>query len=139
MNLVENFKEGLRSVQANLLRSVLTALIVAIGITCLVGALTAVEAIRSKFNDSLVSLGANSFYVQSKQYRNRQMNGLNERRFNKLQLNDVQRFMDRYQVNSIVALNAELSDIAEVKYHSKSRTPTWCSRVQTTNISPSIL
>ena len=37
MNLIENIKEGLRSVQANLLRSVLTALIVAIGITSLGG------------------------------------------------------------------------------------------------------
>jgi putative ABC transport system permease protein len=37
MNLVENMKEGLRSVKANMLRSVLTALIVAIGITSLGG------------------------------------------------------------------------------------------------------
>ena len=123
MNLIENIKEGLRSVQANLLRSVLTALIVAIGITCLVGALTAVEAIRFTFTESLVSLGANSFYIESKQYRNRQMNGLNERRFPKIQLNEVQRFIDRYQVTSIVALNAELSWNAEVKYRSKKSNP----------------
>lgn len=123
MNLLENIKEGLRSVQANLLRSVLTALIVAIGITCLVGALTAVEGIRYTFTESLVSLGANSFYVQSKQYRNRQQNGLNEKRFPKLQLNDVQRFIDRFQVTAIVSLNAELSGAAEVKYHSKKTNP----------------
>jgi putative ABC transport system permease protein len=123
MNLIENIKEGLRSVQANLLRSVLTALIVAIGITCLVGALTAVEGIRYTFTESLSSLGANSFYIESKQYRNRQMNGINEKRHPKIQLNEVQRFIDRYQVNSIVALNSELSWNAEVKYHSKKSNP----------------
>ncbi|MFM8912979.1 MAG: ABC transporter permease, partial [Flammeovirgaceae bacterium] len=42
MNLVENVKEGLRSVKANMLRSVLTACIIAIGITSLVGILTAI-------------------------------------------------------------------------------------------------
>ncbi len=53
------------------------------------------------------------------------MNGVNEKRFPPLQLNDVQRFIDRFQVNSIVALNAELSWNAEVKYRlEKSRTPT---------------
>jgi len=123
MNLVENIKEGLRSVQANLLRSVLTALIVAIGITCLVGALTAVEGIRYTFTESLSSLGANSFYIESKQYRNRQMNGISEKRFPKIQLNEVQRFIDRYQVSSIVALNSELSWNAEVKYRSKKSNP----------------
>ena len=123
MNLIENTKEGLRSVQANLLRSILTALIVAIGITCLVGALTAVDGIRYTLVESLSSLGANSFYIESKQYRNRQMNGLNEKRFPKLQLNDVQRFIDRFQVSSIVALNAELSWNAEVKYRSKKTNP----------------
>jgi len=123
MNLVENIKEGLRSVQANLLRSVLTALIVAIGITCLVGALTAVEGIRYTFTESLSSLGANSFYIESKQYRNRQMNGINEKRFPKLQLDDMQRFIERFQVTSIVALNAELSWNAEVKYRSKKSNP----------------
>ncbi len=123
MNLIENIKEGLRSIQANLLRSVLTALIVAIGITCLVGALTAVEAIGEKLTESLSSLGANSFFIESKRYRNRQMNGINEKRFPPLQLNDVQRFIDRFQVNSIVALNSELSWNAEVKYHSKKSNP----------------
>jgi putative ABC transport system permease protein len=123
MNLLENVKEGLRSVQANLLRSVLTALIVAIGITCLVGALTAVDGIGYTLTESLSSLGANSFYIESKRNRNRQNNGVNEKRFPPLQLNDVQTFIDRYQVTSIVALNAELTWNAEVKYRSKKSNP----------------
>jgi len=123
MNLIENIKEGLRSIYANLLRSVLTALIVAIGITCLVGALTAVDGIGYTLTESLSSLGANSFYIESKRNRNRQNNGINEKRFPPLQLNDVQHFIDRYQVSSIVALNAELSWNAEVKYRSKKSNP----------------
>jgi putative ABC transport system permease protein len=56
MDLLENIREGLRSVRANLLRSVLTALIVAIGITSLVGILTAVDGIEQSVMEKLSSL-----------------------------------------------------------------------------------
>lgn len=123
MNLIENIKEGLRSVQANLLRSVLTALIVAIGITSLVGALTAVDGIDYKLTESLSSLGANSFEISSRRYRNRQMAGVNERRHGPLQLNEVLKFIDRYQVASSISLEADLSGAVEVKHKSKKTNP----------------
>ena len=37
MNILENIREALRSIRANMLRTILTALIIAIGITSLVG------------------------------------------------------------------------------------------------------
>lgn len=57
MNLAENIREGLRSVKANMLRSVLTALIVAIGISALVGISTAIDAIDTSVSASLSSMG----------------------------------------------------------------------------------
>ena len=48
MNLTENIKEALRSVKINLLRTVLTGTIIAIGITSLVGMLTAIDAIKAQ-------------------------------------------------------------------------------------------
>jgi putative ABC transport system permease protein len=123
MNLIENIKEGLRSVQANLLRSVLTALIVAIGITSLVGALTAVDGIDYKLTESLSSLGANSFEISSRRYRNRQMAGVNEKRHGPLQLNEVLKFIDRYQVGASISLEADLSGAVEVKHKSKKTNP----------------
>lgn len=71
MNLLENIREGLRSVRANLLRSVLTALIVAIGITSLVGILTAIDGIEASVNESLQSLGVNTFDIRSRMNRGR--------------------------------------------------------------------
>lgn len=123
MNLIENIKEGLRSVQANLLRSVLTALIVAIGITSLVGALTAVDGIDYKLTESLSSLGANSFEISSRRYRNRQMAGVNEKRHPPLRLGEVQKFVDRYQVSTNISLEADLSGAVEVKHKSKKTNP----------------
>lgn len=71
MNFIENIKEGLRSIQSNLLRTVLTALIVSIGIMSLVGILTAVDSIKYSIDQTFSSLGANSFDIVSKGYTNR--------------------------------------------------------------------
>ena len=42
MNILENIGEGLNAIKANKLRTILTASIIAIGITSLVGILTAI-------------------------------------------------------------------------------------------------
>ena len=64
MNFIENLKEGIRSVSGNMLRTVLTASIIAIGIMALVGILTAVDAIQASVNSNLSSLGANNFDIE---------------------------------------------------------------------------
>ncbi|MGV3538672.1 MAG: ABC transporter permease [Rufibacter sp.] len=66
MNLLENTKEGFRSIKSNLLRTVLTALIIAIGITALVGMLTAIEGIKYSVSSTFSTLGANSFDIEKK-------------------------------------------------------------------------
>lgn len=71
MNLLENIYEGLRAIQGNLLRTILTALIVTIGIMSLVGILTAVDGIKYSIDKTFSSLGANSFDIESKGYTNR--------------------------------------------------------------------
>lgn len=123
MNLIENIREGLRSVQANLLRSVLTALIVAIGITSLVGALTAVDGIGYTLTESLSALGANSYTIESKRNRGRQSAGVNEKRYPPLTLNEVQKFMTDYKVASTISLAATLTWNAEIKHASKKTNP----------------
>lgn len=75
MIIVENVKEGLRAIQSNLLRTILTALIVSIGIMSLVGILTAVESIKHSINQTFSSLGATSFDIRRKGESNRQRQG----------------------------------------------------------------
>ena len=75
MNVIENVKEGLRAIQSNLLRTILTALIVSIGIMSLVGILTAVEGIKMTINDTFSSFGANSFDIYAKGTKSRNNQG----------------------------------------------------------------
>ena len=62
--LLENIKLALISVRSHLLRTVLTVLIIAIGITALVGILTAIDAIKSSINSSFADMGANTFTIR---------------------------------------------------------------------------
>lgn len=123
MNLVENIREGLRSVKANMLRSVLTALIVAIGITSLVGILTAIDGIEYSVSESLSSLGVNTFDVYSKWNRGTNQDGVKEKVYPRLTLAEAQKFVDQYSVPSSVSLSARLTNLAEVKHGSQKTNP----------------
>lgn len=57
---------ALQNIRANMLRSVLTLLIIAFGIMALVGILTAIDAIAYSLNDNFSGLGANSFSIERK-------------------------------------------------------------------------
>ncbi|MCF6360573.1 MAG: ABC transporter permease [Cyclobacteriaceae bacterium] len=122
MNLVENIKEGIRSINANLLRSVLTALIVAIGIASLVGILTAIDGIQSSITDSFSSLGANSFNISVKRPRGR-FQGQAERVYPPITYKQSVRFADKFNANAQVSLSSFITQIAEVKRLSEKTNP----------------
>jgi putative ABC transport system permease protein len=56
-----------RSVRSNMLRTVLTVLIIALGITALVVVNTAIKAINQKFTESFSTMGASGFTIRYKQ------------------------------------------------------------------------
>ena len=109
--------------KANLLRSVLTALIVAIGITSLVGILTAIDGIEYSVSESLSSLGVNTFDIYSKWNRNSSQEGVKQKMHSDMTLAESQRFIDEFDYPSIVALSARLTNLAEVKYQSQKTGP----------------
>jgi putative ABC transport system permease protein len=71
MNLIENILESLRAIKGNMLRTVLTGLIISIGIMSLVGILTAVDSIKYSLEQTFSSLGANAFDIRRKGSNNR--------------------------------------------------------------------
>ena len=124
-------KEGMRSIRANMLRSVLTALIVAIGITSLVGILTAIDGIERSVNDSLAGLGVNTFDINSRDNRGGSSQGVTQKVYPPLKLSESLRFIEMYNVPSSVSLSANLSWNAEIKHKSAKTNPN--VRVQGTN------
>jgi putative ABC transport system permease protein len=66
MNIRETIKIALSSIKANMLRSILTLLIIAFGIMALVGILTALDSVMNSLNESFNDLGSNSFAIERK-------------------------------------------------------------------------
>lgn len=119
MNLAENIKEGLRSINANLLRTILTALIVAIGITSLVGILTAIDGIQYSVTDSLADLGVNTFDIKSKRNNRQRRGGVSEKVAAPLKFKETLQFIDLYNQPSDISLYTVVTGVAEIKYASE--------------------
>lgn len=64
----ENVRIAIGSIRTQLLRTILTVLIIAIGITALVGILTVVSALENTISTKFASMGANTFNIN--QYEN---------------------------------------------------------------------
>jgi putative ABC transport system permease protein len=124
MNLIVNFQEGLKSISANLLRSILTALIIAIGITSLVGILTAIDGMKASINNSFSNLGANSFEIRSKRTdRGRSTAGVEEKKYEPLQYFEVKKFKNLFKYSQNVSVSTYVSWSAEIKRLSKKTDP----------------
>jgi len=74
MLITDIFLLAWRSVRSNMLRTVLTIVIIALGIMALVGVYTSINAINQKFTDSFSTMGANGFTIRYKE-RNIQFGG----------------------------------------------------------------
>ncbi len=70
--LRENIRIAMGSIRTQLLRTVLTVFIIAIGISALVGILTVISALDNKITKNFASMGSNTFNI--KQYDNSRNN-----------------------------------------------------------------
>ena len=121
----ENVKIALGSIRTQLLRTILTVLIIAIGITALVGILTVVSALENTLSKDFASMGSNTFSIN--QYANlTRTEGSEERK--KINPNitysEAKEFKENFNypfTNTSVSFTATAK--AEVKYETKKTDP----------------
>jgi putative ABC transport system permease protein len=65
-SFIENLKVSILSVKTNLLRTILTVLIIALGIMALVGILTSVDSIKNTITKQFATMGANTLSIESR-------------------------------------------------------------------------
>lgn len=125
MRLVEIIRLSYRSVRANMLRAVLTLLIIAVGITALVGILTAIDALLFTLNDNFSRLGANSFSISPVgQSLSSNRGGRRQKRGESITLDQAMDFKERYDFPATVSLSARATGSAEIKYANEKTNPT---------------
>lgn len=124
MNVSENVREALRAIRANLLRAVLTSLIITIGISALVGILTAVDGIQNSVDTSLSDLGGKSFDItnRAKATKRRRM-GVREKLYPDIKMAEALRYKDLLQGRYEVCVSTNVSWNAEIKNGSLKTNP----------------
>lgn len=125
MNSIENVRESLRSIRSQLLRTIITALIIAIGITALVGTLSAIDAIKSSINSNFSFMGANTFSIRNYGIGIRVgTGGKRAKRFKQIDFAQATQFKNNYPFpNTTVSLSFMATPIAVLKYLSKKTNP----------------
>ena len=71
----ENVRIALESIKSQLLRTILTIVIIAIGIWALVGILSAVKALETTISSSFASMGSNTFNIQRYSFQTQRHGG----------------------------------------------------------------
>ncbi|MDR7371126.1 ABC transporter permease [Flavobacterium aquidurense] len=127
--MLKLFKENIRiafgSIKTQLLRTILTVLIIAIGITALVGILTVVTALENTVSTNFASMGANTFNIN--QYENNVKNrGGNEREIINpiISYPEAVAFKNKYKYPfTETSLSFTATSSAEVKYLDQKTDP----------------
>lgn len=124
MDYSENIKVALQSVRSQLLRTVLTALIIGIGIMALVGILTAIEAIKGSISDNFQSMGANSFTIQNRGMQIRVGNkGKRPKKFKPIEYHQALRFVEEFDFPGIVSVSVLASRASTIKFIDNKTNP----------------
>ncbi|MEO7978177.1 ABC transporter permease [Flavobacterium sp.] len=127
--MLKLFKENIRiafgSIKTQLLRTILTVLIIAIGITALVGILTVVSALENTISTDFASMGANTFNIN--QYESNVRNrGGNEREIVNpiISYPEAVAFKTKYKYPfTETSLSFTATSTAEVKYGAEKTDP----------------
>ncbi len=119
----ENIRIAMDSIKGQVLRTILTILIIAIGIASLVGILTLVGALENTISGDFASMGANTFNIQQYEFTTR--NNQDRKKINPIiSYRNVRAFKDKFQHPfSKTSINFTGTRIAEVKYDNEKTDP----------------
>lgn len=120
----ENLNIALQSIRGNLLRTILTVCIIAVGITALVGILTAIDSIKNSITKEFTFMGANTFTINSrgmriqvgdKRYRTKN--------YSFISYYQAKDFKDKFVFPSSVSISTNATGNATVKFESQKTNP----------------
>jgi putative ABC transport system permease protein len=124
MPISEILSMAFQSIRANMLRAVLTLLIIAFGIMALVGILTAIDAIAYSLNDNFSGLGANSFSIDRKwnEVKSRR-GGRRQKAGEPIHFEQAFEFKERFSFPSKSSISLWATNLASVKYNEEKTNP----------------
>lgn len=120
----ENLRISLSSIRSNLLRTVLTVMIIAVGITALVGILTAIDSIRKSITREFTFMGANTFTITSRGMRVQVGNQqIRTRNYSYISFNQAKEFKEQFEFPAQVSVSVYATGNATLKRGSEKTNP----------------
>ena len=121
----ENVRIALGSIRTQLLRTILTVLIIAIGITALVGILTVVSALENTLSTDFASMGANTFNINQYENTSRRRGGEEREIINPIiSYPEAVAFKNKYKFPlTETSISFTATATAEIKYDSEKTDP----------------
>jgi len=120
----ENIREALRSIRSQMLRAILTMLIIAVGITALVGILTSIDAVSSSLSSNFSSMGSNTFSIQNRGSNiHVDRGGRKAKRYPRITYDEAISFKERYRYPAVVSVSTRATALATLKYRREKTNP----------------
>ncbi len=121
----ENTKIAFGSIKSQLLRTILTVLIIGIGIWALVGILAAVKVLESTITGNFASMGTNTFSISRYDFSAQLNRGFSDTKVNPvISYPEAREFQDKYTFPlSTVSLSFDAASSVEVKFESQKTDP----------------
>lgn len=120
--MIESIKIALNSIKGHRLRTSITVSIIAIGISALVGILTAIDSIDHALNDNFSMMGANTFTLQ---HQERGTRSREERKTDNpnIEYKEALEFKKRFEDMGLTSVSYSATGIATLNYQSKKTHP----------------
>ncbi len=120
----ENVRIALDSIKTQLLRTILTIVIIGIGIWALVGILSAVKALENTISSNFASMGSNSFNIQRYDFEVQRHGGEREKINPVISYQNIREFIDKYDYPfTQTSVSFMGTRVAEVKFESEKTDP----------------
>lgn len=124
IHYLELVKLAMGSVRTNLLRSILTLMIIAFGIMALVGILTAIDSILYSMTDNFSGLGANAYSIEPKSVTIRSSRGgRSTKRGEPITYAQAIKFKESFEFPARVSISYQATSRAVVKYADEKSNP----------------
>lgn len=121
---IENLRIALQSIRSNILRSILTVMIIAIGITALVGILTAIESIKTSITKEFTVLGANTFSITSRGMRVQiGSQRYRTKNYSYISFYEAKEFKEQFDFPATASISVNSTSTATLKFGSEKTNP----------------
>lgn len=120
----ENVRIALNSIKTQLLKTILTIVIISLGIMALVGTLSGVDAMEKNFGGNFDTMGSNTFNIQRYEFSIQRHGGTREKINPIISYNNVRGFVENYNYPyTQTSVSFRGTNVAEIKYESEKTDP----------------